>query len=69
MYSDNAGNFTAANRELNEDLKTWRSNEFSSAMAQEEITWHFNPPLVSHQGGFYETFFRIFSNRSDGRVV
>ena len=53
MYRDNAGNFTAANRELNEGSKIWRSNEFSAAMAKEEITWHFNPLLASHQGGFY----------------
>ena len=59
VYSDNAGNFTAANSELNEGLKIWRSNEFPAAMAKEEMTWHFNPPLASHQGGFYETFFRI----------
>ena len=42
VHSDNAGNFTAANRELNEGLKIWRSNEFSAAMAKELITWHFN---------------------------
>ena len=59
MYSDNAGNFTAANREINEGLKIWHGTEFSDAMAKERIVWHFNPPLASHQGGFYETFFRL----------
>ena len=59
MYSDNAGNFTAANREINEGLKIWHGTEFSDAMAKERIVWHFNPSLASHQGGFYETFFRL----------
>ena len=59
MYSANAGNFTAANRELNEGLKIWRRNEFSATMAKEEITWLFSPPLASYQEGFYETFVRI----------
>ena len=28
-------------------------------MLQANITWHFGPPLASHQNGFTEAFFRI----------
>ena len=28
-------------------------------MVQNNIEWRFNPPLASHQGGFYERYFRI----------
>ena len=43
IFSDNGGNFIAAEKELKRFVK-----------------WHFNPPRASHQGGFYEVFFRIF---------
>ena len=59
MYSDNGGNFIAANCELNDGLKALKSQKFNDALATEQIIWHFNPPLASHQGGFYETFFRL----------
>ena len=39
VYSDNGGNFVAAEKVL-----------------KGKVTWHFNPPRASHQGGFYETF-------------
>jgi len=28
-------------------------------MLRDQITWHFGPPLVSHQNGFTEAFFRL----------
>ena len=28
-------------------------------LLKEEVEWRFNPPLASHQGNFYEAFFRI----------
>ena len=59
IYSDNAGNFTKANRELNQCIELWRSKNFQDAMLKEEISWHFGPPLASHQNGFTEAFFQI----------
>ena len=43
VYSDNGGNFVAAEKVLKDKVK-----------------WCFNPPRASHQGGFYEIFFKLF---------
>ena len=43
VYSDNGGNFVAAEKVL-----------------KGKVTWHFNPPRASHQGGLYEIFFKLF---------
>ena len=59
MYSDNGGNFLMANKEINKGIRLWNSHHFRSALAKKEIEWRFNPLLASHQGGFYEAFFRI----------
>ena len=36
------------------------TNFVAAAKELKNITWNFNPPRSSHQGGFYEVFFRIF---------
>ena len=59
MYSDNGGNFVMADKELNDGIKIWNSKNFQNAMVQNNIEWRFNPPLASHQGGFYKRYFRI----------
>ena len=35
------------------------TNFVAAAEGLKKTTWHFNPPRASHQGGFYEMFFRI----------
>ena len=62
MYSDNGGNFVMADKELNDGIKIWNSKNFQNAMVQNNIEWRFSPPLASHQGGFYERYFRIVRN-------
>ena len=42
IYSDNGGNFVAAEKVL-----------------KGKVSWNFNPPRASHQGGFYEVFFKL----------
>ena len=59
VYNDNRGNFTSANRELNETICIWKSKNFQDAMLQENIMWHFRSPLALHQNGFKEAFFCI----------
>ena len=46
-----------ANKELNDGIKIWNLKKFQNAMEQNNIKWRFNPPLASHQGGFYEWYF------------
>ena len=48
-----------ADKELNRGIKTRNSKNFQNAMVQNNIEWRFNPPLASHQGRFYERYFRI----------
>ncbi|XP_030753181.1 uncharacterized protein LOC115880184 [Sitophilus oryzae] len=46
IVSDNATNFSGANKYL--------LNIFKTAAAEEKIEWRFNPPSASHFGGLYE---------------
>ena len=41
MYSDNGGNFVAAERELKNGLKALKSKPVQEALLRENITWHF----------------------------
>ena len=59
VYSDNGGNFVSAERELKKGAENLRSKSVYKALLRENVNWHFNPPRSSHQGGFYETFFRL----------
>ena len=59
VYSDNSGNFVAAERELKKGAENLRSKSVYKALLRENVNWHFNPPRSSHQGGFYESFFRL----------
>ena len=58
VYSDNGGNFVAAEKELRCGIQNWNNKVLYDALLQEGATWHFNPPRSSHQGGFYERMFR-----------
>ena len=59
VYSDNGGNFVAADKELRKGVKNWQSMQASDALLQKGASWHIYPPRCSHQGGFYEVFFRL----------
>ena len=59
LYSDNGGNFVAAKREIKEGVKRWNQRNLHNELRQVNTNWNFNPPCASHQGGFYETFFRL----------
>ena len=59
LYSDNAGNFVMANKEINEGIKLWNSKQLQYALLKKEIEWQFNPSLASHQRRFYDAFFRL----------
>ena len=48
VYSDNGGNFVAADKELRKGVKNWQSKQVSDALLQKGASWHFNPPRCSH---------------------
>jgi hypothetical protein len=54
MVSDNGTNFIGAERELRELLSQWDQKQISRNLAENDINWHFNPPLGSHHGGIFE---------------
>ena len=55
IRSDNGTNFVGANRELTEALKSLSEERITDELAQEGITWYFNPPSSPHMGGIFES--------------
>ena len=49
VYSDNGGNFVAADKELSRVQKNWQNKQVSDKLLRKGATWHFNPPRCSHQ--------------------
>ncbi|XP_015377538.1 PREDICTED: uncharacterized protein LOC107171797 [Diuraphis noxia] len=50
MWSDNGTNFVGAERELTEYIQN-----VANHLANEGVTWHFNPPSAPHFGGLWES--------------
>ena len=55
IRSDNGSNFVGAERELAEALRLLNQEQIVSKLAQEGITWYFNPPSAPHMGGIFES--------------
>ena len=55
IRSDNGTNFVGANRELTEALKSLSEERITDELAQEGITWYFNPPSSPHMVGIFES--------------
>ena len=58
VYSDNGSNFVGAARELKEAISKWDQSLINKTLCQKGISWHFNPPAASHQGGVWERVIR-----------
>ena len=54
VVSDNAGNFSAAEKELRELWSKINHKKIQSCFANHRITWSFIPPLAPHFGGVHE---------------
>lgn len=66
IWSDNATNFTGADRKLKR-LYNFLQNEKNQselidATQINNIRWHFNPPLAPHFGGLWETGIKSVKN-------
>ena len=55
IRSDNGSNFVGAERELAEALRLLNQEQIVSKLAQEGITWYFNPTSAPHMGGIFES--------------
>ncbi|XP_018314711.1 uncharacterized protein [Mycetomoellerius zeteki] len=53
IFSDCGTNFTGADRQLREMLRT-NGRRIAHAASEEGIHWHFNPPAAPHFGGLWE---------------
>ena len=58
IYSDNGGSFVRGEREIREGIERWNQSAIHANLLQQEIDWHFNPPLGSHHGGIWERSIR-----------
>lgn len=54
LHSDNGKNFTAASKQLNEEINLWNNSSVFDWLKQKNIEWRFNPPYASHFGGIWE---------------
>ena len=58
VYSDNGSNLVSARKEIKLALQQLDKEKVVSEARQNDIDWHFNPPLASNFGGFYERMIR-----------
>ena len=58
MYSDNATNFKAANKELKALLLQLDEDKIKASTSNKGIVWHFTPPLAPHFGGVHESMIK-----------
>lgn len=58
MLSDNGTNFVAAERELRELAEKLDQNKITQSVANNGVTWHFNPPQTPRFGGVHETMIK-----------
>lgn len=63
MYSDNATNFVAGEKEIRQLLNDHNmQQELVNIASGLHIQWHFNPPSAPHQGGLWEAAVRSFKH-------
>ena len=63
MYSDNGTNLTAGEKEMREGLeRALREPGILLELADQGISWHFNPPAAPHFGGSWERLVRTVKN-------
>lgn len=53
MRSDNGTNFVGAQKELRQALAALNHSKIERTFVQEGVTWSFNTPAASHQGGVW----------------
>ena len=54
IISDNGTNLVGANRDLEQSLQDLDQDTIQRFTTNQGITWNFNPPAASHQGGIWE---------------
>ena len=62
VFSDNGTNLTSGEKELNSSISSWNQAQIHDNLLQQNIEWHFIPPLASHMGGVWERIVRCVKN-------
>ena len=62
LWSDNGTNFTAAEKELLQNVLNWKQQAITDSLVKKGINWKFNPPSAPHHGGVWERLVRSFKN-------
>ena len=58
IYLDNGITLKSADKELKSLISLLDTDKINDSIANEEIQWHFNPPLASHFGGVHESMIK-----------
>ena len=59
LYLDNGTNFTGGYAELKRGILRLDKAQITATMPKRGVKWKFNPPLVSHQEGIWESTIRL----------
>ena len=51
LWSDNGTNFTAAEKELLQNVLNWNQQAITDNLVKKGINWKFNHPSAPHHGG------------------
>ena len=62
LWSDNATNFIASEKELLQNVSAWNQQTLSETLVKKRIQWKFNPPSAPHHGGVWERIVRSFKH-------
>jgi hypothetical protein len=68
FFSDNGTNFKGASADVIDALKSWNQSEVQDRLANQRISWHFNTPTASHQGGVWERVIRSIRRILDSLI-
>ena len=69
VYSDNGSNFTAAEKELKDELEAINAQRIETALLRHHIEWHFIPPRAPHMGGVWESIVKLVKKTLRGLVT
>ena len=58
IYSDNGSNITGVEKELRGAISDWNQEKIHNSLLQNNISWFFSPPYVTHFGGIWERCIR-----------
>ena len=62
LWSDNGTNFIASDKELLQNVRSWKQQFLAESLVKKGMKWKFNPPSAPHYGGAWERLVRSFKH-------